>query len=328
MKFAIGIPNCREGVFYRPQISNVAQLIELTQLAERLGYDAIWGADFMAPVAQMSLPENAKPDWYELMVSLSYLAAVTERIKLGAGVVVLPYRDPVVLAKQAVTLDHFSRGRFILGVGIGAFRAEMEAIRPRGLGHRSKMLEEHLEALHQLFYNEGKTTFDGRYYAFNDVELNPKPLQNPLPIQIAGHSPDTYRRVAKYATGLSTVFRVVGDSYRPIVEALEPHLEAAGRSLADIDLQYTTFQLLESTHEKAQARGRESWLIKDRGVANPDEQLAKALVTTPEQAVVRIKKLEDEGVEHFVNTMYLVSSFEEIVEQVQMFAEEVMPAFA
>ena len=68
MKFAIGLPNCREGVFYRPQISTVEKLVELTQLAERLGYDAIWGADFMAPVAQMGSPETAKPDWYELMV--------------------------------------------------------------------------------------------------------------------------------------------------------------------------------------------------------------------------------------------------------------------
>ena len=189
------------------------------------------------------------------------------------------------------------------------------------------MMEEHLDALHQLLYSQGRTSFEGKYYAFTDVELTPKPLQNPLPIQIAGHSPDTYRRIAKYATGLSTVFRAVGESYRPIIEALEPHLEAEGRALADIDLQYTTFQLLDASHEKAQARARESWLIKDRNVPNPDQQLNKALVTTPEQAIARIKKLEEEGVQHFVNTMYLVNSFEEIVEQVQMFAEEVMPAF-
>ena len=85
MKFAIGIPNCREGMFYRPQIAGPEQIEELTRLAERLGYDAIWAADFMTPVAEMGFPESAKPHWYELMVSLSYLAAVTERIKLGAG---------------------------------------------------------------------------------------------------------------------------------------------------------------------------------------------------------------------------------------------------
>ena len=327
MKFAIGIPNCREGVFYRPQIANAAQIVELTQLAERVGYETVWGADFMAPVPQMGFPESAKPDWYELMVSLSYLAGVTEQIKLGAGVVVLPYRDPVVLAKQVATLDHFSRGRFILGVGIGAFRVEMEAIRPRALGHRGKMMEEHLEALHQLLYQEGKSSFEGSYYAFTDIELNPKPLQNPVPIQIAGHSPETYRRVAKYATGLSTVFRVVEDSFRPIVQALEPHLEAEGRSLADIDFQYTTFQLLDHSYERAQTRARESWLVKERGLPNLDRQLTKALVTTPEQAIERIKKLEEEGVTHFGSTVFLVNSFEEMVEQVTLFAEEVAPAF-
>ena len=329
MKFGIGIPNAREGIFYPTQLANAAQIVELTQLAERLGYDSVWGADFMAPVPEMGIPDGKKPDWFELMVTLAYLAGVTRTIRLGAGVVVLPYRDPILLAKQAATLDHFSRGRLILGVGLGAFRTEFEAIQPRRrCAHRGKLLEEHLDALVRLLNADGPVSFSGEYLAFDNVELDPKPVQSPLPLQIAGFAPSTYRRVAKFATGLSTVYRVVENDYREIVAALVPHLEREGRSLSDIDLQFTTFQLLDRSHERAWARAKRSRVVKRRGGDNPDAMLAKVLCGNPEEAIEQIAALAARGVTHFVSTTYLTDSYDEVVEQVQLFAEEVMPAFA
>lgn len=328
MKFGIGIPNCREGVFYPTQFANPQQIVELTQLAERLGYDSVWGADFIAPVPEMAFPPGKRPDWYELMVSLAYLAGVTSTIKLGAGVVILPYRDPILLAKQAATLDQFSRGRFILGVGIGAYRTEFEAIQPRRRRtHRGRMMEEHLDALVQLLNAEGPVSFSGEYLEFNNVELDPKPLQKPLPIQIAGHSPSTYERVARLATGLSTVYRVVENDYREIVDKLIPHVEREGRSLSEFDLQFTTFQLIDASHERAFARAKASRVVQRRGGANPDAMLSKVLCGTPEEAIEQIAGLEACGATHFISTTYLTDSYEEVVEQVQMFAEEVMPAF-
>ena len=135
---------------------------------------------------------------------------MTQQIRLGAGVAVLPFRDPIVLAKQAATLDHFSGGRFVLGVGAGVFKSELGAIRG-GLGkaHRGKMLDEHLEALNLLLNTPGRVSFSGKYYQFTDVDIDPKPVQQPLPIQIAGFADATYARVARHATGLSTVFKAV-----------------------------------------------------------------------------------------------------------------------
>ncbi|MBS37243.1 MAG: hypothetical protein CMO26_15120 [Thiotrichales bacterium] len=328
MKFGIGIPNAREGVFYPPGFCDSSQLAELTRLAESLGYDSIWATDFMSPVPEIRIPGGAKPAWYELMVTLSYLAGVTKRIKLGAGVAVLPFRDPVVFAKQVATLDQFSGGRFILGAGAGVFKTELRAIRgDLKKPHRGRMLDEHLEALNLLLNTEGRVSFSGEYYKFTDVELDPKPVQKPLPIQIAGYAESTYARVARHATGLSTVFKAVTGDYRDVVEKLRPALEAEGRSIADIDLQFTTFQLLDETHERAVERAMDSYLAKERG-AYDRQAIEKALVGTPAEAIEQIASLQAQGATHYVVTTYPVNRFDELLEQVRLFATHVMPAFA
>lgn len=327
MKFGIGIPNAREGVFYPPGFCNAAQLVELTQLAESLGYDSIWATDFMAPMPEIGIPAGQKPHWYELMVTLSYLAGVTRRIRLGAGVAVLPFRDPVVLAKQAATLDHFSGGRFVLGVGAGVFKSELGAIRGRlKNAHRGRMLDEHLQALNLLLHSSGPVSFCGEYYQFTNIELDPKPVQQPLPIQIAGFADNTYARVAKYTSGLSTVFKAVTGEYRDILDKLEPELAKQGRKLTDIDLQFTTFQLLDRTRERAVQRVLGSYLVTQRS-AYDEATLAKALVGTPTEAIKQIASLQAQGVTHYVVTTYPVGDFNEMLDQVRLFAEEVMPAF-
>ena len=327
MKFGIGIPNAREGVFYPPKFCNSSQLVELTQLAESLGYDSIWATDFMSPVPEIGIPPGQKPQWYELIVTLSYLAGVTQHIRLGAGVAVLPFRDPVVLAKQAATLDHFSGGRFTLGVGAGVFKSELGAIRGRlTKAHRGRMLDEHLQALDLLLHTQGPVSFSGAYYQFTDVELEPKPLQQPLPIQVAGFAQATYTRVAKHASGLSTVFKAVAGEYRDIISQLEPALIEQGRKLSELDLQFTTFQLLDQTHERAVERVMQSYLVQQRG-AYDEATLAKALVGTPTEAIEQIASLEAQGATHYIVTTYPVQNFAELVDQVRLFAEEVMPAF-
>jgi probable F420-dependent oxidoreductase len=314
-------------VFYPPGFCNASQLVELTQLAESLGYDSIWATDFMSPMPEIGIPAGRNPAWYELMVTLSYLAGVTDRIKLGAGVAVLPFRDPVVLAKQAATLDHFSGGRFILGAGAGVFKSELQAIQGRlRKPHRGRMLDEHLQALTLLLNTGGRVSFSGEYYEFNNVELDPKPVQKPLPIQIAGFADATYARVARDATGLSTVFKAVFGESRDVVDKLRPALEAEGRSLAEVDLQFTTFQLLDQKHEQAVERAMQSYMVKERR-AYTEETLAKAIVGTPAEAIEQIAALEAQGATHYVVTTCPVDTFEELTAQVQLFADEVMPAF-
>ncbi len=204
MKFGLGIPNCREGVFYPTFFAGPKEIIELSQLADRLEFYSLWGTDFLNPVPSMNFEENTKPNWYELIVTLSYLAAATDKIRLATGVTLLPYRDPVILAKQATTLDQFSNGRFLFGWGLGQFREEFVAINNRNRTiHRGKLMDEIMESLHLLLNKDGKISFDGEYIGFKDVEMHPKPIQEPMPIYIGGHSAAMGRRVAKGATGVS-----------------------------------------------------------------------------------------------------------------------------
>ncbi|MFQ5872339.1 MAG: LLM class flavin-dependent oxidoreductase [Dehalococcoidia bacterium] len=329
MKFGIGIPNCREGIFYPIPFAGTHEILKLTQLAERLGYDSVWGTDFICPVPAMSLPEPQTPNWYEPLISLAYLAGATQRIELGVGVVLLPYRDPVILAKQAVTLDQFSGGRLLFGWGLGHFRDEFVAIQTRNKrARRGEVLEENMEALHLLLNSDGKVSFKGKYFEFRDVELDPKPFQKPLPVYIAGHAPDTPARIARYAAGMSMVFSAVKGSIREMVDALVPYLEREGRDLSEIDRAFSTNLFLAQTREEAVKGAKESWLTKRRGARDPDAFIARLLVGTPEEVAEKIRNLEEQGVTHCVTTNFLVDTFDEALEQVQMFGEEVLPLYS
>ncbi len=131
LKIGIGIPTCREGLTNPAPFLTAKQVVEVSQMAERLGYHLISGNDHLTTSRAVRARDASRPNFYEVFVSLSYIAAVTQRIELLAGVIILPLREPVLLAKQITTLDVFSGGRLIVGVGIGSHRNELEAAFPR-----------------------------------------------------------------------------------------------------------------------------------------------------------------------------------------------------
>jgi len=182
-----------------------------------------------------------------------------------------------------------------------------------------------MEALHLLLNSEGKVSFNGNHYEFHDVELNPKPLQKPLPVYIVGHGPEAYARMARWATGMSILALGARGNVREMWEPLVPYLEKEGRDLSEIDRAFSTYQFLAQTHEEAVKGCKESWLGRRRGGRDPDAFIARILVGTLEEVAEKIKKLEEEGITHCITTNFTVNSFEQILEQVQMFGEEVLP---
>ena len=120
MTFDICLPNAMEGFLVPAPFAGPKEITRFAQEAERLGYHAVWGFDFINPAAGLGIPDSETPNWYELMTTLAYVSAVTDRLRLVAGVIVLPNRDPVLLAKQAASGDPFSNGRLPLGIGVGA----------------------------------------------------------------------------------------------------------------------------------------------------------------------------------------------------------------
>ncbi len=326
MKFDIEIPTCREGVFVPVPFTGPKGIVQTIQFAEELGYDAVWGTDFINPVPSMGIPDSQPPNWYEILITLAYAAAVTQRILLGTGVVLLTYRDPVILAKQAATLDRFSNGRLLLGLGIGGFRDEFESIRPREMtAHRGRMFDEKLEALQLLLsHDEGEVSYKGEYVEVNGVNLNPKPVQNPLPIYVPGRNPSALRRVAKHSLG----YMIRNSDAKERLEALKPVLEEYGRDLSQLDIVSEAQLSLAKTHHAAVERYKKSRVghrNKAMEPGNIEKLVGDNWIGIPEEAAEKIAKTKSEGISHFLALHIAGDTLSERLEQMQWFAEEVVP---
>lgn len=336
MRFDIALPNCMEGFLVPSQFAGPAEIIRFAQEAERLGYDALWGFDFNTPTTLMHAPTadevkveaSAFPDatpsnWYELMISLASIASVTQRIKLGTGVLVAPIREPVMLAKQAATLDQFSNGRFLFGLGLGGYRQEFEAIRPRERkAHRGKMLDEILEALQSLLaHGDREVSFKGDYVEFNGVNLNPKPVQDPLPVYLAADTPGPLERAAKWGQGVMVRASEFGSSR----EVLRPALERHGKSLADYDVAAWADLSTEKTHDAAVARYRDCRLGRFRRNLDMRAVVEDHWIGTPEEIIEKLVNQKRGGIDHVILMHTATDTFEEMMEQAQVFAEDIMP---
>jgi len=325
MLFDVEIPTCREGVFVPVGFGGADAIATTVQKAEQFGYNAVWATDFLTPTPGYAVPDAGAPNWYEPLISLAFCAAKTKSIKLGTGVLLAPLRDPVILAKQVATLDRFSNGRFLLGLGLGMCRDEYEAVRPRDRkARRGKLMDECIETLRLLLaHGEERPSYSGEYAAFNPIRLDPKPVQDPLPIYVPGRATESLERAARFGLGLM----VPAPMARERLEALRPHAERFGRDVAEIDLIAEGEIRLARSHEQAVRDYRASrhgkFRVDIRG-ADFDQVLAANWIGTPDAVCDKIDAVARHGVRHF-NALHIAGdSMAERLEQMQMFAELVM----
>lgn len=222
----------RFGIALVPQQTPWPPLLEAARLVDRLGYDTLWTSDHL-------LADTGNPDQpiFEAWTTLAAWSTATSRAGLGHWVVANTLRNPGLLAKMAVTLDHASNGRAILGIGGGWFPREHEAFGidfGASLGERLDWLDESVGIIRALLAGE-TVTHDGPHYHTRELKLNPLPLQTRLPIYIGGQGErKTLRTVAKYAdmwgAGSGSV-----DVLRRLDEVLEGHAEAVGRNSSTIE---------------------------------------------------------------------------------------------
>jgi probable F420-dependent oxidoreductase len=173
-------------------------LVRRARLAEEAGFEALWVGDHVA--LPWGLPDPPDQPRLEALVALTYLAAVTTGVRLGVGVIVLPQRQPVLLAKQLASIDVLSKGRLTVAFGVGYIEAELRAL-GASLAERGARTDEYLAAIRAL-WDEPTPTFEGRYVSFSGVLQRPRPVQRPHPpIVIGGHSPATFRRAVQAGTG-------------------------------------------------------------------------------------------------------------------------------
>ena len=183
--------------------------VQAAQAAEAAGFESFWTVEHVIfpdgyqsayPYSQTgkmpAAPSTPIPD---PLIWLSYVAAVTTTLRLATGILILPQRNPLVLAKEVATLDHLSGGRVVLGIGVGWLREEFEAI---GVPweHRGERTDEYVEALRVLWARD-HASYTGRFANFANVSSNPKPVRASEPIVIGGNSRAAYERAGRLGDG-------------------------------------------------------------------------------------------------------------------------------
>jgi probable F420-dependent oxidoreductase len=334
MIVSAGLPTGMEGLTYPIPFSSPEAIIRIAKHAEKLGYHSVWGNDHMTTQHYVRAEFPTPPRFWEPLVTYSFVAAETKTLRFGTGILVLPMRrDIVVLAKQLATLDHFSGGRLELGVGVGAYREEFEALWPDSKAHRGDMVEEGVEALGHLF-GERVSSFDGKYYRFRDVELFPKPLQAKLPIYFGGNNPNHIRRVAESdtATGWIPAGMEV-ERLRSNVKTLKEMAEAKGRDFSKIQIAPQYIVHIGKTREAAVARFHQSQmyqhLVSLSKSTLKDQMKLKMedinLVGSVDDVVEKALMLREAGVTHLLGLYFAANDVQELLDQMQVFAEGVMP---
>jgi probable F420-dependent oxidoreductase len=203
MKFALMYANV--GPFCLPDM-----VAHLATTAERVGMESIWTVEHVVipvgyestypydPSGKMPAPDQMPiPD---PLIWLSYAAAVTKTLRLATGIVILPQRHPLYVAKEVATLDVLSKGRLILGIGIGWLEEEFDAL---GIPfeERAGRTAETVRAMRSLWKDQAEP-FEGKYFRWGKLESHPKPVQKPgVPIVVGGHTELAARRAARYGDG-------------------------------------------------------------------------------------------------------------------------------
>jgi len=172
-------------------------------------------------IAPQEAPSPVPPEsaFVDSVASLAFAAAKTERIKIGSGIILLPQRDPIVLAKELAGIDVLSKGRLLFGLGVGYVPGEFEAL---GIPfeERGARATEHIEVLRTL-WTEEKPSFDGKFTKFSGIQSRPLPTQKPHPpIIVGGNSPPAFRRAVAQGDGWDGFFADV-DAAAASVAALE-----------------------------------------------------------------------------------------------------------
>jgi probable F420-dependent oxidoreductase len=222
MKFGIRYSNT--GPYSRP-----GEAIELVQAAERAGFESAWTVEHvLIPPSYESvypysadgkMPAAADSVLPDPLVWMAFCAAQTSTLIFGTAVIVLPQYNPVLLAKQAVTLDHLSGGRLILGVGVGWLREESDALGVR-FDDRGRRADEYIAVMRHLWGGSGEA-FGGSYVSFEPASMQPTPTHGSIPVHIGGDSVAAARRAGR-----------LGDGYFP-ARGLRPELLDAMRRAAD-----------------------------------------------------------------------------------------------
>ena len=248
MKFSVTYPLAAGRC--SPEFATRRGLVEFARAAETAGFDGIGFTDHPAPTHRWL--EAGGHDALDPFAALAFTAAVTERVQLIPNVVVLPYRNPFLVAKSAATIDALSDGRFVLAVGTGYLKGEYRALGV-DFEERNDLFDEAIEVMRGVWTTDDYS-YEGRNFTARGQTANPKP-ERPIPIWIGGNSRLSRRRAATVGggwvpfpapRGLAATARTVPletvDDLRGMLNYLWQQVDEAGRDRAEIDVSFMTLE--------------------------------------------------------------------------------------
>ncbi len=262
---------------------------EIAVRAEELGYDSIWAGDHI----------SYRNPILDIVVALSTFAAVTTRITLGAGIVLLPLRHPSVVAKEFASLDYVSSGRVILGVGVGGEGAKDFDAVGVPLGERGARTDEAMQALRALFANDLPATFTGRFYSFEGITIAPRPAKpGGPPLWVGGRSEAAIRRAATLGDGWIPIW-ISPEKLAEGLEQLPAHVTPAVTLPAHVGPKRRLYE-----HLRARYAGDFGEHVVDR----------YCVAGTPDECAARIREYANAGAQHVVFNILELEDAERLAE--------------
>ena len=291
MQFGVALPNY--GPTHLPE-----SMLQVARAAESAGYSSVWTSDHILVPQRFGLVFGRT---LEPLVALGYLAGLTQKVTLGTSVVILPQRDPILVAKQVAAIDQLSGGRVILGIGVGWMEEQYRFFRT-DFKRRGRMADEWIAVIRSL-WKEDPSAFHGEWIHYEDAYFQPKPLQpGGPPIHIGGASDAALRRAA-----------TLGDGWHASGLRLEEFKDKVTKLRAWAGERSVTISL----------RGYVA--IGDASAAYRDN--SDVLIGGPPSAFVdRLSEYAEAGMDHFV-CGFAYQTLIDLLAQLETFAAHVIPAF-
>ena len=312
MEYGFYLPNSGAGV--EPNA-----LSDIAKLGDRLGFFCMVMPDHVLQPNQVNSTypysltgdileagQSGDGEWPEQITTLAYLAGITDQIKLVTSVMIIPYRNPILTAKMLSTLDMLSKGRLILGAGVGWMEEEFELLDTEPFAERGAVTNEYLRAFIELWTSDNPT-FEGKYVNFSDITFLPKPVQKPHPpIWIGGQSKPAIRRAAQ-----------IGNAWHPVgaipAAPLEP--EELAENLALL-------------HDYAEKAGRDPSQLQVSVKAplydsNNSDGSRRRFTGSPDEVRQDVQTYADVGVTHLIFD-FRTADPHQTEDRMAQFSEEVM----
>ena len=318
MEFGFSLPG-------RGPLAGIDVVLKLAEKADALRFDSLFVTDHIVMPASSAksvypyttsgqFPGGLAQDYLEPLATLSHLAHATKRAKLGISVLVIPYRNPLLAAKMLATIDVLSKGRVILGAGVGWLREEFEALGAPPFEERGAVTEEYIKLMRAAWTTD-PVSFESKHYSVRDVHVLPKPVQRGgIPVWIGGHTGAAVRRAGAigdgwHPIGMRPPAMLGPEEYAAKVEELRGSARRAGRDPKSITLTIRVPMEVRGKNTKAAAGDR------------PPFQ------GTAEEIAADIRRYQALGVSHFVFD-HTVQELRAVLANMERFASDVRPMLA